>query len=131
MSCLAGIVDSSGGETGIRTLDTLRYTRFPSVRLQPLGHLSAVFAGLFESNTIEPLPEVSPHFSGSLRRDILLNLAQDLGILTADANYLRTITKRLTLQVRANYTDPYKSFGNRSANFTARVGVTYRLGRAQ
>jgi len=30
-----------GGETGIRTLDTLRYTRFPSVRLQPLGHLSA------------------------------------------------------------------------------------------
>jgi hypothetical protein len=31
-----------GGETGIRTLDTLRYTRFPSVRLQPLGHLSAV-----------------------------------------------------------------------------------------
>jgi hypothetical protein len=33
-----------GGETGIRTLDTLRYTRFPSVRLQPLGHLSAVFA---------------------------------------------------------------------------------------
>ena len=41
-----------GGETGIRTLDTLRYTRFPSVRLQPLGHLSALFAGLFESNTI-------------------------------------------------------------------------------
>src|SRR5277367_4223861 len=32
----------AGGETGIRTLDTLRYTRFPSVRLQPLGHLSAV-----------------------------------------------------------------------------------------
>ena len=30
----------NGGETGIRTLDTLRYTRFPSVRLQPLGHLS-------------------------------------------------------------------------------------------
>ena len=31
-----------GGETGIRTLDTLRYTRFPSVRLKPLGHLSFV-----------------------------------------------------------------------------------------
>ena len=30
-----------GGERGIRTLDTLlTYTRFPSVRLQPLGHLS-------------------------------------------------------------------------------------------
>jgi hypothetical protein len=29
-----------GGEGGIRTLDTLPYTRFPSVRLRPLGHLS-------------------------------------------------------------------------------------------
>ncbi len=34
------VVKDIGGETGIRTLDTLRYTRFPSVRLQPLGHLS-------------------------------------------------------------------------------------------
>jgi hypothetical protein len=41
-----------GGETGIRTLDTLRYTRFPSVRLQPLGHLSNR-TGLIESNTAE------------------------------------------------------------------------------
>lgn len=30
----------SGGETGIRTLVWLPITRFPSVRLQPLGHLS-------------------------------------------------------------------------------------------
>ena len=30
-----------GGESGIRTHGTFRYTRFPSVRLQPLGHLSA------------------------------------------------------------------------------------------
>jgi plasmid stabilization system protein ParE len=30
----------SGGESGIRTHGTLRYTRFPSVRLKPLGHLS-------------------------------------------------------------------------------------------
>ena len=29
-----------GGESGIRTHGTLPYTRFPSVRLQPLGHLS-------------------------------------------------------------------------------------------
>ena len=35
-----------GGERGIRTLDTLPYTRFPIVRLQPLGHLS------FESRVI-------------------------------------------------------------------------------
>src|SRR5512147_1390927 len=32
----------AGGESGIRTHDTLlTYTRFPSVRLKPLGHLSA------------------------------------------------------------------------------------------
>jgi hypothetical protein len=37
-----GVGQRTGGETGIRTLDTLRYTRFPSVRLQPLGHLSAL-----------------------------------------------------------------------------------------
>ena len=31
----------SGGERGIRTLGTLlEHTRFPSVRLKPLGHLS-------------------------------------------------------------------------------------------
>ena len=30
-------------EEGIRTLDMLPYTRFPSVRLQPLGHLSIWF----------------------------------------------------------------------------------------
>jgi hypothetical protein len=43
---------NNGGQTGIRTLDTLRYTRFPSVRLQPLGHLSAQVARqLSETNT--------------------------------------------------------------------------------
>ena len=32
----------TGGERGIRTLDTLlEYARFPGVCLQPLGHLSA------------------------------------------------------------------------------------------
>jgi hypothetical protein len=32
----------SGGEGGIRTLGTLlTYTRFPGVRLQPLGHLTS------------------------------------------------------------------------------------------
>jgi hypothetical protein len=31
----------TGGEGGIRTLDTLPYTHFPGVLLQPLGHLSA------------------------------------------------------------------------------------------
>ncbi len=33
-----------GGERGIRTLDTLPYTHFPGVRLQPLGHLSVTWA---------------------------------------------------------------------------------------
>src|ERR1700748_1970870 len=52
-----------GGETGIRTLDTLRYTRFPSVRLQPLGHLSAscecYHAGLVEALALNPKREHS------------------------------------------------------------------------
>jgi hypothetical protein len=30
----------TGGGRGIRTLDTLPYTRFPIVRLRPLGHPS-------------------------------------------------------------------------------------------
>ncbi len=34
----------NGGEKGIRTLDTLPYTRFPGELLQPLGHLSAEVA---------------------------------------------------------------------------------------
>ncbi len=34
-------VPEFGGERGIRTLDTLPYTRFPVVRLRPLGHLSS------------------------------------------------------------------------------------------
>ena len=32
-----------GGEGGIRTLDTLPYTHFPGVLLQPLGHLTIFF----------------------------------------------------------------------------------------
>ena len=36
-------------EEGIRTLDTLlAYTRFPGVRLRPLGHLSINFSHFFE-----------------------------------------------------------------------------------
>ena len=33
-----------GGEGGIRTLDTLRYTHFPGVLLRPLGHLSKLLS---------------------------------------------------------------------------------------
>ncbi len=32
-----------GGEGGIRTPDTLPYTHFPGVLLQPLGHLTKLF----------------------------------------------------------------------------------------
>jgi hypothetical protein len=31
-----------GGERGVRTLDTLPYTHFPGVLLQPLGHLTVL-----------------------------------------------------------------------------------------
>ena len=40
-----------GGEAGIRTLGTFRHTRFPGVRLQPLGHLSAGFYSLSFGDT--------------------------------------------------------------------------------
>src|SRR5271154_2409817 len=46
-----------GGETGIRTLDTLRYTRFPSVRLQPLGHLSAVLRAFLNLTQLRRRPK--------------------------------------------------------------------------
>ena len=35
-----------GGEAGIRTPDTLPYTHFPGVLLQPLGHLTILFVPL-------------------------------------------------------------------------------------
>lgn len=35
----------NGGESGIRTRDTFRYTHFPGVRHRPLGHLSINQAG--------------------------------------------------------------------------------------
>jgi hypothetical protein len=35
----------------------LRYTRFPSVRLQPLGHLSAAISRFFESTTVTALSQ--------------------------------------------------------------------------
>ncbi len=37
----------NGGEEGIRTLDTLPYTHFPGVLLQPLGHLTINFDGAY------------------------------------------------------------------------------------
>src|SRR5688572_6691108 len=49
-----------GGERGIRTLDTLlTYTRFPSVRLKPLGHLSAAAAILTREELSEALHQVT------------------------------------------------------------------------
>src|SRR5947208_12634177 len=42
---LRGTSSSVGGEGGIRPHDTLPYTRFPSVRLRPLGHLSIISGG--------------------------------------------------------------------------------------
>ncbi len=35
-----------GGEGGIRTPDTLPYTHFPGVLLQPLGHLTILYCCL-------------------------------------------------------------------------------------
>ena len=38
-----------GGEGGIRTLDTVRYTHFPGVLLRPLGHLTGETYGAHSS----------------------------------------------------------------------------------
>ena len=38
-----------GGEGGIRTLDTLRYTHFPGVLLRPLGHLTSCLIRISEA----------------------------------------------------------------------------------
>ena len=42
--CAQSLCDTRlcGGESGIRTHGTYQYTRFPSVRLKPLGHLSQI-----------------------------------------------------------------------------------------
>jgi hypothetical protein len=40
-------------EEGIRTLDMLPYTRFPSVRLQPLGHLSKFISNAKNTKKIQ------------------------------------------------------------------------------
>src|SRR6267142_4057455 len=49
------LAQSSGGERGIRTLGTLRHTRFPIVLLRPLGHLSS-----YSSHQPNPFPFPSP-----------------------------------------------------------------------
>ena len=44
----ASSMTQNGGEGGIRTLDTLlRYTPLAGVRLQPLGHFSALRCGAY------------------------------------------------------------------------------------
>src|SRR4051812_26689419 len=51
---LAQVSWCRGGERGIRTLGTFRYTRFPIVLLRPLGHLSSGYLGLAEREGFEP-----------------------------------------------------------------------------
>ncbi len=58
--CARSLCDSrlGGGESGIRTHGTLRYTRFPSVRLKPLGHLSGSFRCSFILRRQHPAAEL-------------------------------------------------------------------------
>ena len=61
-----------GGEGGIRTLDTLPYTHFPGVLLQPLGHLTkflllevafgARCACILPTSSVGSLSDTSPKF---------------------------------------------------------------------
>ena len=51
-----------GGERGIRTLGTFRYTRFPIVPLRPLGHLSRFSEGYAEERVgVEPTLDLRPN----------------------------------------------------------------------
>ncbi len=49
-----------GGEGGIRTPDTLPYTHFPGVLLQPLGHLTILFFPLLPGTGANLGKYVSP-----------------------------------------------------------------------
>ncbi len=50
-----------GGEGGIRTLDTLPYTHFPGVLLQPLGHFSKTgFTGPAARKARKVILDVAP-----------------------------------------------------------------------
>ena len=54
-----GLIVISGGERGIRTLDTLlTYTHFPGVLLQPLGHLSGFSRQFIRSMLLDPAMSV-------------------------------------------------------------------------
>ncbi len=46
LACECELLFEYGGEGGIRTPDTLPYTHFPGVLLQPLGHLTILYCCL-------------------------------------------------------------------------------------
>ena len=96
-----------GGEGGIRTLDTLPYTHFPGVLLQPLGHLSKYFLTIRSLSrlpvmygtahlgvlVIRPLRGLTPSGPPSLtlRRSFGCASSQPLGHLSKYCNYSRSI----------------------------------------
>ncbi len=85
----------SGGETGIRTLGTLlTYTRFPSVRLKPLGHLSGT--GLV-------IPTLAKQARGNFPPPCFLWLTRSPTGLGYEGGYsLRAFNARRTFNTRRN-----------------------------
>ena len=86
-----------GGEGGIRTLDTFRYTRFPGERLQPLGHLT-VNLSIVLSNYLYRFGEGRSH-ACALPPIRALPSAQPLGHLAVNSsivlsNYLHHVGER-------------------------------------
>jgi len=61
----------------------------------------------------------------------LSTTANDFGTRSAGAYYSRDLGRRLSLEVRASYRDPFRSAIARKSNTAATVGVSYRLGRTQ
>ncbi len=81
---------SLSGEIGIRTLGTLRYTRFPIVHLRPLGHLSN--PNTKEHRPLRPAERVGfePTEALNLTRFRIVRL-RPLGHLSASESILKPI----------------------------------------
>ena len=92
----------AGGESGIEPTRTSRYTRFPSVRLEPLGHLSREsFERRHHLNlTYQHRPEVPVSVSAARSANVMRDARPDaLFQITAARGLKRELRARLILSI--------------------------------
>lgn len=87
--------------------------------------------GLSASYQLSPRSSVRARLNYQRTNSLNAGLPNEVGNRSANAQYSRDLSRRLSFVAEANYTDPYRSSIVRNSNFTAKVGVTYRLGRTQ